>query len=215
MSPEAFDAAEVLNWRHRPVVPAGKCLYIQSGDPGDFDGRLGGCLSCTGLPPPLRTLRCSGYLIGVAGHVLEQHTKDMMYALVVSRRDLPPRVAPCARTSSGPAPVRRSLSGEHARIETRQMSTCMTRTSQITSCGCPGGCSAHCAPRHASSGGHIVSVMPSIVTRQHGDGHVAPCNDNMAMERCTTTPWPMGSQLVLETDTGYATTGAIFESAAL
>lgn len=86
MSSEAFDAAKVLNWRHRPVVPPGKCLYIQSGDPGDFDGRLNGCLLLYTGTMPLRTFRCAGYLIGVAGHALEQYTKDMMYALVVSHR---------------------------------------------------------------------------------------------------------------------------------
>jgi len=59
-----FDPAQVLDWRHRALIPKGKCIYIQSGDPGDFDG----------------------YLIGVAGHVLESHTKDMMFALVVPER---------------------------------------------------------------------------------------------------------------------------------
>ena len=51
------------------------------------------------------------------------------------------------------------------------------------------------------------------MNREHGDGHVAPCSDNMAMERCATTPWSMGSLPVLETGTGDTTT--IFQHAAL
>ena len=44
------------------LLPDGKCLYIQAGDPSDFDG----------------------YLIGYAGIELERHTSDFEFALVVS-----------------------------------------------------------------------------------------------------------------------------------
>lgn len=59
-----FGSSQVLNLRYRAVIPEGKCLYIQSGDPGDFDG----------------------YLIGVAGAELERSTKDFIFALVVPER---------------------------------------------------------------------------------------------------------------------------------
>jgi hypothetical protein len=52
----------LLNLRAgRPLLPEGKCLYIQAGDPSDFDG----------------------YLIGYAGMELERHTTDFEFALVV------------------------------------------------------------------------------------------------------------------------------------
>ncbi|KAG1674942.1 hypothetical protein FOA52_014735 [Chlamydomonas sp. UWO 241] len=58
------DASQLVDLRQHPCLPEGKVLYIQSGDPGDFDG----------------------YLIGVAGQVVAANTKDMMYALVVPER---------------------------------------------------------------------------------------------------------------------------------
>jgi hypothetical protein len=36
-----MDWQRVLDLRaEKALVPPGKCLYIQSGDPGDFDGEL-------------------------------------------------------------------------------------------------------------------------------------------------------------------------------
>lgn len=65
MSEREPDAdSQVLNLRYTPVVPEGKCVYIQSGDPGDFDG----------------------YLIGVAGAELQRRTRDLIFALVVPER---------------------------------------------------------------------------------------------------------------------------------
>lgn len=61
---EKFSPLQCLDLRYRSPLPPGKTLYIQSGDPGDFDG----------------------YLIGVAGHQLEQCTKNMEYALVMPER---------------------------------------------------------------------------------------------------------------------------------
>ena len=61
----ANDPRQLLNLRAgRPLLPEGKCLYIQAGDPSDFDG----------------------YLIGYAGMELERHTSDFEFALVVRRQ---------------------------------------------------------------------------------------------------------------------------------
>ncbi len=40
---QTFTGEEVLNLRVRGRLPQGKCIYIQSGDPGDFDGGWAGC----------------------------------------------------------------------------------------------------------------------------------------------------------------------------
>ncbi|KAF5829466.1 hypothetical protein DUNSADRAFT_16047 [Dunaliella salina] len=56
---------EVFNLRFRnDHLPSGKCVYIQSGDPGDFDG----------------------YMIGVAGAELEKRTEDLQFVLVMPER---------------------------------------------------------------------------------------------------------------------------------
>ena len=78
-----LNVSEAWDWRSKAVIPQGQCLYIQSGDPGDFDGKAArgpsqATFSLTSHTPPF-----SGYLIGVAGHELEKHTKDMLYAIVV------------------------------------------------------------------------------------------------------------------------------------
>ena len=46
----ALDVSKVWDWRSQGVIPAGKCVYIQSGDPGDFDGQSARVPS---LLPPL------------------------------------------------------------------------------------------------------------------------------------------------------------------
>mmetsp|Transcript_10228 Transcript_10228/g.21917 ORF Transcript_10228/g.21917 Transcript_10228/m.21917 type:complete len:391 (+) Transcript_10228:296-1468(+) len=59
-----LSAREVFDLRHYNAIPEGKCVYIQSGDPGDFDG----------------------YLIGVAGTELEKTTHNLQFVLVVPER---------------------------------------------------------------------------------------------------------------------------------
>lgn len=97
-------ARECLDLRaHQSQVPAGKCVYIQSGDPSDFDGKV----NCTYVGPDaawVSTLQrprlgnalLAGYLIGVAGTELEKRTTEMKFALVVggaSRAALDHRLA--------------------------------------------------------------------------------------------------------------------------
>lgn len=38
-----FSAEECLNLRFRSALPSGRVLYIQSGDPGDFNGKIMYC----------------------------------------------------------------------------------------------------------------------------------------------------------------------------
>jgi hypothetical protein len=82
-------------------------VYIQSGDPGDFDGervgeRVRGAMHCkytnslehwqTGYKHLLYSFLTfdelapvlAGYLIGVAGAELEKRTEDLQFVLVVS-----------------------------------------------------------------------------------------------------------------------------------
>ena len=56
-----------------PVLPDGKCVYIQAGDPSDFDG----------------------YYVAFAGMELERHTADLEFALVVSRKNKVKIMKPC------------------------------------------------------------------------------------------------------------------------
>mmetsp|Transcript_27482 Transcript_27482/g.69911 ORF Transcript_27482/g.69911 Transcript_27482/m.69911 type:complete len:377 (-) Transcript_27482:685-1815(-) len=55
---------QLLDLRRNSTVPEGRCVYIQSGDPGDFDG----------------------YLIGVAGTHVERATSNLLFALVIPER---------------------------------------------------------------------------------------------------------------------------------
>jgi len=56
---------DMFNLRFRnDQLPSGKCVYIQSGDPGDFDG----------------------YMIGVAGAELEKRTEDLQFVIVMPER---------------------------------------------------------------------------------------------------------------------------------
>lgn len=83
--------AECLNLRSRGHLPQGRCVYIQSGDPGDFDGMC----QVSGTRTELRAWCCevdrcplpchAGYLIAIAGAELELRTEDLQFALVVSK----------------------------------------------------------------------------------------------------------------------------------
>lgn len=53
-----------FNLRERGVIPEGKCVYLQAGDPGDFDG----------------------YLIAAACSQLQQHTEALTAVVVVPER---------------------------------------------------------------------------------------------------------------------------------
>jgi len=55
------ELGDLRNSSYGKVLPEGKCLYIQCGDPSDFDG----------------------YLIARAGEVLSMTTRDMIFAVVV------------------------------------------------------------------------------------------------------------------------------------
>ena len=37
--PNQIDPADYFDFRNHGTVPDGRCVYIQSGDPGDFDGK--------------------------------------------------------------------------------------------------------------------------------------------------------------------------------
>lgn len=84
------DCAEVYDLRaHHSPLPRGKCVYIQSGDPGDFDGEggrgdalLGAGQRVVKSSTPRRPAR-AGYLIGLAGTEMEKRTSELQFVLVV------------------------------------------------------------------------------------------------------------------------------------
>lgn len=102
-----FSPEECLNLRLRSALPSGRTLYIQSGDPGDFDGELSHLSIHLVSQPANLQLRLAfispltlakspstftvralpaliGYLVAVAGQRMKQETPEMEFALVVS-----------------------------------------------------------------------------------------------------------------------------------
>jgi hypothetical protein len=75
--------------RHGSSLPGGGCIYIQSGDPGDVDGECSERVVSTLLSSQEKMLASAwalwfaGYLIAVAGELLQQQTQGLRTAIVV------------------------------------------------------------------------------------------------------------------------------------
>ena len=88
MQPDLLAPELYYDLRLNGRIPEGRCVYIQSGDPGDFDGKtltipsqelLAQCASNQVIVP-----FSTGYLIAVAGVQLQRRTRHLQLALVAS-----------------------------------------------------------------------------------------------------------------------------------